>query len=35
MANGGEGTTFILSLPLPKGIMGCFGAVGPVRAGEK
>ena len=35
MSNGGEGTTFTLTLPLPKGIMGCFGAVGPVRAGEK
>ena len=33
--NDGKGTTFILTLPLPKGIMGCFGAVGPVRAGQE
>jgi signal transduction histidine kinase len=33
--NDGKGTTFILALPLPKGIMGCFGAVGPVRAGQE
>ncbi len=32
--NPGGGTTFFLTLPVPKGIMGCFGAVGPVRAGE-
>ena len=35
MNNDGKGTTFILALPLPKGIMGCFGAVGPVRAGQE
>ncbi len=35
MPNDGGGATFVLTLPLPKGIMGCFGAVGPVRAGEK
>jgi signal transduction histidine kinase len=35
MNNDGKGTTFILTLPVPKGIMGCFGAVGPVRAGQE
>jgi signal transduction histidine kinase len=35
MNNEGGGTTFVLTLPLHKGIMGCFGAVGPVGAGEK
>jgi signal transduction histidine kinase len=35
MHNDGGGATLVLALPLPKGIMGCFGAVGPVRAGEK
>jgi signal transduction histidine kinase len=34
-SNDGEGTTFTLDLPFPRAIMGCFGAVGPVRAGEK
>jgi signal transduction histidine kinase len=33
--NDGGGTTFILTLPLPKGTMGCFGAVGPALAGGK
>ena len=30
-SNNGEGTTFTLTLPFPKAIMGCFGAVGPVQ----
>ncbi len=30
--NDGGGTTFILTIPAPKGTLGCFGAVGP--AGE-
>ena len=34
-SNNGEGTTFTLNLPFPKAIMGCFGAVGSVRASEK
>ena len=34
MNNDGGGTTFALTFPLPKGILGCFGAVGPVRPGE-
>jgi two-component system sensor histidine kinase HydH len=34
MNNDGGGTTFVLTLPLPKGMMGCFGALGPVRAGK-
>jgi len=29
-SNNGEGTTFTLTLPFPKAIRGCFGAVGPV-----
>ncbi len=33
--NDDGGTTFILTLPLPKGTLGCFGAVGPAQAGEK
>jgi signal transduction histidine kinase len=33
--NDGGGTTFVLTLPLRKWIMGCFGAVGPARAEEK
>jgi signal transduction histidine kinase len=33
--NDGGGTTFILTLPLPRGTLGCFGAVGPAHAGEK
>jgi signal transduction histidine kinase len=32
--NDGGGTTFVLTLPLPKGMMGCFGALGPVGAGR-
>ena len=35
MSNDWGGTTFVLTFSLPKGILGCFGAVGPVRAGEK
>lgn len=31
--NEGGGTTFIITLPLPTGMMGCFGAVGPAPAG--
>lgn len=31
VANDGGGTTFILTLPNPKGMRGCFGAVGPPR----
>jgi len=27
--NGGKGTTFVLTLPPPTGMRGCFGAVGP------
>lgn len=30
VSNEGGGTTFILTLPAPKGTLGCFGAVGPV-----
>jgi signal transduction histidine kinase len=33
--NDGGGTTFILKLPLPRGTLGCFGAVGPAPVGEK
>lgn len=33
--NEGGGTAFIITLPLPTGMMGCFGAVGPAPAGEK
>ncbi len=29
LPNDGGGTTFILTLPHPKGMLGCFGAVGP------
>jgi signal transduction histidine kinase len=32
--NDGKGTTFILNLPLPKGMLGCFGAVGPAPAAQ-
>jgi len=32
--NDGKGTTFILTLPLPKGRLGCFGAVGPAPAAK-
>jgi len=35
VSNDGGGTTFIFTLPLPKGTLGCFGAVGPAPAGEK
>jgi signal transduction histidine kinase len=34
-SNNGEGTTFTLHLPFPKAVMGCFGAVGPLPAGEQ
>lgn len=34
-SNDGGGTTFIITLTPPKGILGCFGAVGPAPAGEK
>jgi len=33
--NDGGGTTFVLTLPFPRGARGCFGAVGPAPAGEK
>ena len=33
-SNDGKGTTFILTLPVAKGMRGCFGAVGPVPAGQ-
>jgi signal transduction histidine kinase len=33
--NDGGGTTFVLTLPFPRGTRGCFGAVGPAPAGEK
>ncbi len=32
MNNDGKGATFILSLPAPKGTLGCFGALGPAPA---
>jgi signal transduction histidine kinase len=35
MDNDGGGTTFVLTLPVPKGILGCFGALGPAHPGEK
>ncbi len=35
MNNDGGGTTFVLTLPLRKGIMGCFGGVGPAGADKK
>jgi signal transduction histidine kinase len=35
LSNDGGGTTFILTFPLPRGTLGCFGAVGPAPAGEK
>jgi signal transduction histidine kinase len=36
VANNDEGgATFAISLPVPKGMLGCFGAVGPAPAGEK
>jgi chemotaxis protein histidine kinase CheA len=35
ISNNGEGTTFILTLPFPKAIMGCFGAIGPIQAEGK
>lgn len=31
VSNDGGGTTFVLTLPHPKGMLGCFGAVGPPR----
>ncbi len=34
-SNHGQGTTFILDLPFPKAVRGCFGPVGPVQAGGK
>jgi signal transduction histidine kinase len=33
--NDGKGATFTVSLPVPKGMLGCFGATGPAPAGEK
>jgi signal transduction histidine kinase len=33
--NDGGGTTFVLTLPFPRGTRGCFGAVGPAPAGQK
>jgi len=33
--NDGGGATFTISLPVPKGMLGCFGAIGPAPAGEK
>lgn len=33
--NDGGGTTFVVTLPLLRGTMGCFGAVGPAPIGEK
>lgn len=33
--NDGGGATFSISLPVPKGMLGCFGAIGPAPAGEK
>jgi len=33
--NDGGGATFTISLPAPKGMLGCFGAVGPMPAREK
>jgi signal transduction histidine kinase len=35
LSNDGGGTTFLLTLPVPRGTLGCFGAVGPAPAGEK
>ena len=35
LSNDGGGTTFLLTLPMPRGTLGCFGAVGPAPAGEK
>jgi signal transduction histidine kinase len=32
--NDGRGTTFTISLPAPKGMLGCFGAVGPVPSAK-
>jgi len=34
-SNEGGGATFTISLPVPKGMLGCFGAVGPVPAGDR
>ena len=33
--NDGRGATFTISLPVSKGMLGCFGAIGPAPAGEK
>jgi signal transduction histidine kinase len=33
--NDGGGATFTIFLPVPKGMLGCFGAIGPAPAGEK
>jgi nitrogen-specific signal transduction histidine kinase len=33
--NDARGATFIITLPVAKGMLGCFGAVGSVPAGEK
>ena len=35
VSNDGGGATFLLTLPTPRGTLGCFGAVGPAPAGEK
>jgi len=35
LTHDGGGTTFLLTLPMPRGTLGCFGAVGPAPAGEK
>ena len=32
--NDGRGTTFIITLPVAKGMLGCFGAVDRVPAGK-
>ena len=32
--NDGGGATFTISLPVPKGMLGCFGAIGPAPAGD-
>ena len=33
--NDARGATFVITLPIAKGMLGCFGAVGPAPAGEK
>jgi signal transduction histidine kinase len=35
LSNDSGGTTFLLTLPVPRGTLGCFGAVGPAPAGAK